>query len=139
MQDTDIPPDATHSEFKMLVGARLARIRGERTPKITQKQVAGWIGVDQSAICAIEKGRNELTLYNARVICRKLGIHLSDLIGHQSDKIDFSKDKDLYFIFEDGLKLGEPFRSIFTDMCSAYFNGVRQTQGDYKVTPRSEK
>lgn len=56
------------------------KIRALREAKgLSQKELAEALGVDQTAISAWEKNKNEPTLFNLRRLCDVLGVQPAEL------------------------------------------------------------
>lgn len=65
-------------ETKELFGAQLKRLRESKG--LQQKQLADYLGVDETHICRLESGRNTPSLATCKRISNALGITLSELV-----------------------------------------------------------
>lgn len=127
--NAEIDHEAAASVLYASVGARMKRIRTDRG--MTQKGVGRLIGKGQSAVAQIEKGQRQLSLYDAKTICRHFGLYLNDLVGFEMAGIDFGTDPDLHHLLSATLRLPDQQRRIFKRLWSGFLDGVRDEQGNY--------
>jgi transcriptional regulator with XRE-family HTH domain len=74
-----LPELILQAEFCRLFGERV-RLRREELG-LTRRQLANEVGVHETAIGLVERGRNAVPAYRLFLLCRALGISASELIG----------------------------------------------------------
>lgn len=80
MSKVDTLPDLIlQAEFCRLFGERV-RLRREELG-LSRKQLAEEVGVTETAIGLVERGRNGVPVYRLFLLCRSLGISASELVG----------------------------------------------------------
>ena len=64
---------------KRNIGIRLARAR--KAAKVSQRQLAGWLGIEHSIVTRLESGAIRLSAERAMVIARLLHVSVGELLG----------------------------------------------------------
>jgi transcriptional regulator with XRE-family HTH domain len=128
-ENPEIDHDAAASALYAGVGSRMKRIRTERG--MTQGELGRLIGKGQSAVAQIENGQRQLSLYDAKTVCRYFGLYLNDLVGYEMAGIDFGVDPDLHHLLSATLSLPDQQRRIFKRLWNGFLDGVRDEQGNY--------
>lgn len=74
----------------MQIGSRIRKIRND--VKMTSSELATAIGVSQSFISGIENDTKKCSIENLHLICKALGITLSDFFNDGSNAIALPND-----------------------------------------------
>lgn len=70
-----------------LIGGRIRRTREGQTPRVSQEQLANWLGLQRTSITNIEKGSQKLTLETVYQICARFGLEIHDMLPPVADVV----------------------------------------------------
>lgn len=80
----------TREEFLQYVGEALALIKYKKRKEVTNNDIKKGTGIGQTSLHGYTKGRNDIPLYKALVLCRIFKITIKDLVG----PYDYDPEKD---------------------------------------------
>ena len=89
----------TNGKLNEVVGANISRIR--KSEKITQGDLADYIGLTRTSMVNIEKGRQSLSVKNLYEIAYILGVDITDILPPISSVLNLKEPADVKKMIEE--------------------------------------